>query len=111
MKCWPALTLMVGLAACGSDPCPGPPPTCPQTVPHYQPDVSNAIQANCTICHFPGGTGASWPLTTYDEVYAIRDSVQSQIASCKMPPPGWPPMTPAIREMVLAWLVCGAPNN
>jgi hypothetical protein len=108
---WPMLTAVLAVSACGSDPCPPPPQTCPQTAPHYQPDVATAIQANCTICHYPGGTGANQPLTSYNEIYAVRLTVQGQIASCKMTPPGWPPMTAAVRDMVLAWLVCGAPNN
>jgi len=73
--------------------------------------VAVAIQLNCANCHAPGGSGASQPLTTYDEIYQYRFDVQSQIAACKMTPLGWPPMTPAVRDMVLAWLVCGAPNN
>jgi hypothetical protein len=103
--------MLLSLLACASDPCPPPPESCPAEVPHYNPDVAAVIQASCTACHSPGGSGASWPLTNYDELYAIRFSVQGQIASCKMPPVGWPPMDPADRDMVLTWLVCGAPNN
>ncbi len=111
---WRALFLVIALAVagCGSDPCGPPPASCPSNPPHYTPDVAAAIQQNCAICHFaPGGTGANQPLTTYDEIYALRFTVQGQIAACKMTPPGWPPMTQEVREMVLAWLVCGAPNN
>jgi hypothetical protein len=111
MRRWLALGVLVMMTACGSDPCPPGPASCPANPPHYTPDVSNAIQANCTLCHAPGGSGASQPLTTYDEIYALRITVQGQIAACKMPPLGWPPMDPATRDMVLAWLVCGAPNN
>jgi hypothetical protein len=103
--------MVVALGACGSDPCPPPPASCPASPPHYTPDVSEAIQMNCANCHAPGGSGASWPLTTYDEIYSQRLDVQSQIAACKMTPQGWPPMTAEVRDMVLAWLVCGAPNN
>jgi uncharacterized membrane protein len=102
---------IIVLAACGSNPCPTSPASCPANAPHYTPDVATAIQANCTICHAQGGSGASWPLTTYDEIYTLRFDVQSQIDACKMTPLGWPPMTPEVREMVLTWLVCGAPNN
>jgi hypothetical protein len=105
------LAVLAMLMACGSNPCPPSPASCPQNVPHYTPDVGNAIQANCTLCHTKGGSGASWPLTTYDEIYTLRFDVQSQMVACKMTPPGWPPMDPATRDMVLTWLVCGAPNN
>lgn len=105
------LSMLLVLAACGSDPCPPPPASCPANPPHYSPDVADALHWNCALCHAPGGSGANWPLTTYDEIYTLRFTVQGQIAACKMPPLGWPPMDPATREMVLAWLVCGAPNN
>jgi len=106
-----AVCAALALAACGSDPCSPPPASCPANPPHFTPDVSDAITYNCALCHAPGGSGASQPLTTYDEIYALRLTVQGQIAACKMPPLGWPPMTPAVRDMVLTWLVCGAPNN
>ena len=104
-------SMLVVLAACGSDPCTPPPASCPANPPHYTPEVSDAIQYNCTLCHAPGGSGASWPLTTYDEIYALRFDVQGQIAACKMTPLGWPPMTAEVRNSVLTWLVCGAPSN
>ena len=111
MRCVAMLAILAALMAWGRIPCPPSPASVPANAPHYTPDVAIAIQANCTLCHTKGGSGASWPLTTYDEIYTLRFDVQSQIDACKMTPLGWPPMDPATRDMVLSWLVCGAPNN
>lgn len=54
----------------------------------YERDVAPILDANCVGCHVSGGI-APFPLTTYDEVYAQRNSVAAAVSSGSMPP--WPP--------------------
>lgn len=109
------LTLAAILAACGPAPkpaCPNDlPASCPSPAPAYQADVAPLLAAHCVKCHGPGGQQASYPLTTWDEVYALRGAVLDRVYACRMPPPGEPALTAAERQKLLGWLVCGAPND
>jgi hypothetical protein len=87
------------------------PSACPATVPSYKDEVSGILDAHCTTCHGPGGTAAEKPLLTYDDVFRQRSAVLNQVYDCAMPPPDERAMTPVQRANLLAWLVCGAPNN
>jgi hypothetical protein len=87
------------------------PASCVTPAPSYETDVSPVIAAYCLTCHSPGGQEASYPLVTYDQVYATRSQVLDQIYSCRMPPNGQAQPTEAERLLVLQWLVCGAPQN
>jgi hypothetical protein len=80
-------------------------------VPSYQTAVSPIFNAYCLTCHSPGGQESSLPLQTYDEISAIRSEVLDQIYSCRMPLSGEPQPTTSERQLVLQWLVCGAPQN
>ena len=82
-------------------------------------DVAPIITARCASCHTAGGGIAPMPLTTYQEVYALRTAVKAAIESKRMPP--WlledgcsgpvrnsRALTEAERSTVLTWLDKGA---
>jgi uncharacterized membrane protein len=93
-------------AGCGS-----PLPSRPATPPSYAQTVEHIIATRCAGCHFPGSTLASEDLTTYASVLAKRGTVLNEVYGCVMPPATSTPPTPDERASLLAWLVCGAPNN
>ena len=102
------------MAACGgSEPvdCPNLSTTCPDPKPSYASDVRPIINARCTTCHSPGGQEASRDFTTYGGVFQQRQAVLTQAYSCRMPPAGNAQPTTQERQTLVAWLVCGAPNN
>jgi len=92
--------------------CPNDLPTsCVMPIPSYQTTVSPIFNAYCSICHSPGGQQSGTPLQTYEQIYGIRGEVLNQIYSCRMPPSGQPAPTTSERQILLQWLVCGAPEN
>jgi cytochrome c5 len=88
------------------------PASCPASPPSYQNDVEAILQRRCTGCHVDGGEGAPVVLTTYGDVHKQRQSVLTQVYSCRMPRSDAPSQLSADeRKALLEWLVCGAPNN
>lgn len=74
--------------------------------------VKNIIRARCSPCHFPNGVDDSKrDYSTYQSVASRFGSVLTSVAGCHMPPCDSGAPTLAEREALLAWLVCGAPNN
>jgi len=69
------------------------------------------LEVECLPCHSPGGQEASQPFLTYNEVFARRAAILSQVYGCLMPLQGSQQPSPEQRAELLAWLVCGAPNN
>jgi hypothetical protein len=96
-----------GSASCPEDL----PAACPSPPPSYAKDVAPVFQASCTPCHAAGGQQQSRLLTDYAHVFPQRSAVLNQVHACKMPPSNGPPLTAEGRKLLLAWLVCGAPNN
>jgi mono/diheme cytochrome c family protein len=108
------LALATGGAACGGSSCPNDEPAaCPSPAPSFSGQVQAIFQTKCGTCHGPGGVKATRPLLTYAQISAggTRLSVQSRNVNCEMPQAGAPPLTPDERRALLAWLVCGGPNN
>jgi len=104
------------LIACGSSDsssnCPSDlPASCPSPAPSYQSTIAPLIYELCVPCHSPGGQEASRPFLTYNEVFAQRTEILSQVYTCTMPLRGSQQPSPQERAQLLAWLVCGAPNN
>lgn len=87
------------------------PRECPASPPTFAKDVAPVIESSCAICHRPGGENPNRLLTTYDQIYAQRGAVLSQVASCRMPPPDAGVLSDDGRKVLLAWLVCSAPND
>lgn len=116
-----ALASLLVLSGCGplSDATPPPeksrcpndlPKECPTPAPSYDADVAPIVAKHCFPCHAPGGEEEQRPLDTYEHVYARRSSVLTQVYSCSMPPSGQAVPSSAERAVLLAWLVCGAPE-
>ena len=108
--------LGVGLVACGSDPpvdCPADQPmACPAPAPSYATDIAPLIEEYCTTqCHSAGGSASDQPLSTYSDLKSRALNVETQIYQCRMPQPPAAPPTLEERVTLLAWFVCGAPNN
>lgn len=87
------------------------PASCTAPAPSYQTAVSPIFNAYCLTCHSSGGQEASFPLETYGQLYSMRSAVLNQVYSCRMPLSGQPQPTTAQRQILLQWLVCGAPQN
>jgi hypothetical protein len=83
----------------------------------YHHDVKPIIDARCTSCHVTGGIGP-FPLTSYEEVYALRDRIGDAVSDGRMPP--WPPARDCAEYLgdrslsdeqiatVLRWIATGA---
>ena len=96
------------LAACGSSAtpdCPNDlPPSCTAAL-HYEPDIAPVVAQNCLSCH----TGAtSTRLDTYERLHTQRSAVLNQVYACRMPRDG--ELSQRDRALLLAWLVCEAPQ-
>lgn len=92
--------------------CPNDLPTaCPTPAPSYSSDVAPIVKERCLLCHGPGGPQASVPLADYASIHARRTTVLTQVYGCRMPPAGAAELTSDERATLLAWLVCGAPDN
>ncbi|CAN5924444.1 hypothetical protein BH11MYX4_BH11MYX4_39710 [soil metagenome] len=87
------------------------PAACPAGAPTYAKDIGPLIQGSCATCHAPGGRQSSRLLTTYDQVFAQRGAILTQVNACRMPPRDGTPLTAGARKALLAWLVCGAKND
>jgi len=76
-------------------------------------DVEPIIQSKCVTCHAPGGLEAKTPLLDYQQVKAAADfqMMYLQVVTCRMPRAPSAPLPPDERQILLAWLFCGAPNN
>ncbi len=91
------------------------PSSCPVPTPSYASDVEPILAERCVLCHESGGLEvAPFDLGTYTEVFTERSAVLDQVYSCAMPlvdSKGAQPLSESERTTLLAWLVCGAPQN
>jgi hypothetical protein len=102
-----------GGSSSGRD-CPSDLPTraaCDAGVPSYRFEVAPVFEQRCASCHFPGNTLSGDVFREYVDVYDQRQTVLTRIYACVMPPEVAPPLTPAERQTLLEWFVCGAPDN
>jgi uncharacterized membrane protein len=85
---------------------------CPDSVPSYASDIAPIIEARCEHCHAPDNDQGLWLLSDQESVNEWSDTILRQIRSCSQPPPdsGYS-LSAEERQMLEAWLVCGAPNN
>ena len=117
MRRFGSILALGALAACAARPssCPDDlPASCPTSgAPSYQATVAAIIADKCDTCHAPGGLDSSLPLTTYNEVFTNRRTVLDQVYNCLMPNTGagGVALTADERAALLAWLVCGSPDN
>ena len=91
--------LMVLAAACGGSALDGPndlPNGCPSPRSRYKTDVAQQ---------------ATMDFTPLRHVVAQRQSILTQVCSCRMPPEGEPAPSAPERALLLGWLTCGSPTN
>jgi hypothetical protein len=126
---WAVLWILLEFAGCGDDAdaggidagasldgdaascSPELPASCPSPAPSWRGSVAGLVEAHCTPCHSPGGRAFDRPFTQYSDVYDLRGDILDQVYSCFMPPPDGGELDPALRQELIDWLVCGAPNN
>lgn len=86
----------------------------PQPLPlNFETVFTKVISTNCLKCHKHSDDDDDDKvfLTNYDEVYAARKDVASEIESGSMPPKRGIPLTDEQRKLILDWLTAGAPQN
>ena len=122
MKHWLAATVVFATASCfvssgsssqsSTSSCTGSVgTTCPPSPPSYATDVSPLLYSYCTSCHQPSGSQSGKPLDTYSSVSSLASKVESKVSDCSMPPSSNPQPSAAERDVILAWIACGSPNN
>jgi hypothetical protein len=106
---------VVVVAACTSETGPAcprdEPSSCPSTTPSYANDVAPLIDEYCSQCHNPQGSAFNIDISTYSALYSQRSEALDQVYDCEMPMSPAPQPTAADRVTLLAWFVCGAPDN
>ena len=86
----------------------------------YHRDVRPILAAHCEECHTVGKI-APFPLTTYDEVFELRELVALTVLNRQMPPwlaapdcnnyEGDPTLPQETIDMIEAWVADGAPEG
>jgi hypothetical protein len=123
--CAPACAIALVLACSSSSPaentdaaplgyssCPDDlPDSCPTPAPSWKNEVQAIVEERCVTCHSPGGQEPQYDYTTYAGVFKEHVTMEAQLLSCIMPPNTAEAPTDAERATLLAWFVCGAPDN
>ena len=93
--------------------CPDPESTtCIDPAPSFVSDIVPILDSRCNNCHDADLPEAPWPLHDYGDVLAWSTSIGGDLATCSMPPAGSATTLPeAERQKILAWIVCGSPDN
>jgi mono/diheme cytochrome c family protein len=86
----------------------------------YHRDIRPLVERHCSACHTPGNI-APFPLTSYDEVFAMRETIAVVVDAGTMPPWGMtsecaeivgdPLVSPDDRERLQAWVDAGGPEG
>jgi uncharacterized membrane protein len=95
----------------GGSSCPNDALICPTPAPSYASSISGIIENRCMVCHSPTGQNPLLPFTNYQQIFAARSAMLTQVHACQMPPVGATQPTAQERTLLLDWLTCGAPNN
>jgi uncharacterized membrane protein len=107
-------TTTPGGSTAGATNCPNDLPDdqdCPAASPSWQTDVSPIVANKCAVCHYANNPYSTTVLLDYAGVYENRRTVLTQVYACRMPAAGADPLTADERQLLLKWLVCGAPSN
>jgi hypothetical protein len=75
-----AFVLAIARSAAGND--------VPNAVPTFTKDVAPVLFKNCTKCHQTGELASRVPLTSYETVRPLADSIKQKVIAREMPP--WP---------------------
>lgn len=108
------LVLSLG-ALCG---CGGSESTASEDTPSYVRDIQPLVATKCSGCHVEGGI-APFPLTTYEQVTAMKDAVRYAVSARIMPPwlaaegcadySGSRALTDAQIDTFVSWIDAGTP--
>jgi uncharacterized membrane protein len=95
--------------------CPGDLPSeadCAGHTPSYAKEVAPVVASRCLDCHFEGNALSGTAFETQAEVSSWRSTMLSRVSRCEMPPSDRAqPLTQSERDLLLRYLVCGAPDN
>jgi uncharacterized membrane protein len=76
--------------------------------------VRSIVATACVPCHneeTAAMDGGTWPLTTRDDLASWTEVITEDILNCSMPPAdGGVPMHRRDRDLLVQWLLCGAPK-
>jgi uncharacterized membrane protein len=84
---------------------------CGTAAPSYATDIAPLVETYCLACHFAGNHNSSVVLETQSQLNHQRGLVETQVYRCQMPPSDGEALRTTDRELLLKWLVCGAPSN
>lgn len=97
-----------------------PPPDEAPAGPTWHADVAPLVENSCVRCHTEGRIGP-FPLTSYEEVYAVREAVRVAVEQRTMPPwlaaPGCEDyvadesLTDEEIDVISSWVKAGAPEG
>jgi uncharacterized membrane protein len=79
--------------------------------PGFTADVAPIISGHCAKCHAPGGMAKMFPFQSYGQIGPFAGDIKLQLETCAMPLPPEPALTPAERQTLFGWILCGALNN
>jgi len=92
-----------------------PPPSsevCVGPAPSFANTILPILNRSCNTCHDPNVPGGPWPLNDYADVMAWSLAIADDLVTCEMPPPdGGTTLTESDRQLLFAWLNCGAPPD
>ena len=86
------------------------PTSCPKEKPSFKHDVFPVLDAKCNTCHKVNSK--HWPFDNYEDVSHWSSQIESDLATCAMPPEdAGETLSAKERETIIAWTLCGSPNN
>jgi hypothetical protein len=84
------------------------PTECPDVVPTWT-QLEPLFNERCVTCHY-GAEGGPWPLGGHEHIVHWQVQIRDVVLGCIMPPADAEvTLSTAERELILQWLLCGAP--
>jgi hypothetical protein len=90
------------------------PDACPSPMPSWTNQIEPLMHRDCAPCHFEGGVATVNPLYDYESYTRVHFQLTTMlqfVGNCCMPPLDGAALTNQDRAALLAWLICGAPDN
>lgn len=95
----------------GNNPPPGGTVDCNTVAKSFATNVSPLIASSCAKsgCHNAGSTNGVGPLTTYEQISAVKSQIRSAVSSGNMPKDAT--FTATQKATITCWIDAGAQNN
>ena len=77
----------------------------------YYNDTQAIIDQYCTTCHYPASPLAPFSLASYEDVYAKKSAIIYSLEAGAMPKEGSPALSATEFDLLLGWLLNGAPSG